>query len=230
MLGGLHSATPVELKQRLAMERAGTPFVVYRDGEGKQRFVPLSEARARVTIGRRPANDIVLDFDAEISRVHAQLERVAGDWTLSDDGLSRNGTFVNQQLVTRRVKLGDGDLILIGRTPLLFRAPSGRAGSEPTEVRAEVTLLRDVTGTRRRVLIALCRPVAGSPSAPPATNKEIADELVLSIQAVKAHVRELSRLFEVSDLPQYRKRVELAKRAVHSGLLLDAELAAPTPG
>ena len=47
----------------------------------------------RLTIGRRPSNDVALDWDSEVSRVHAALERIGEDWTVVDDGLSHNGTY-----------------------------------------------------------------------------------------------------------------------------------------
>ena len=40
-----------------------------------------------------------------------------------DDGLSRNGTFVNGERVTRRRRLLDGDELRIGSTTIRFRAP-----------------------------------------------------------------------------------------------------------
>src|SRR4051794_39544793 len=38
---GLHQATPLELLDRIAAERRGDPFVLYRDGSGRQRLIPL---------------------------------------------------------------------------------------------------------------------------------------------------------------------------------------------
>ena len=52
--------------------------------------------------------------------------------------------------------------------------------------------------TRRKILLALARPVALSAFATPATNQEIADEVSLSVDAVKAHLR---GLFEQFGLP-----------------------------
>ena len=43
----------------------------------------------------------MLDWDSEISRVHAALERIGDDWTVVDDGLSHNGTYLNGERVTR---------------------------------------------------------------------------------------------------------------------------------
>lgn len=80
-----------ELQSRIEAERRGSPFVVNRDGGGEQSIVALDELD-RLTIGRRPGNEIALEWDTEVSRVHAALERVGADWVVVDDGLSRNGT------------------------------------------------------------------------------------------------------------------------------------------
>ena len=90
-----HVATPQDLKERIAAERRGTPFLVYRDADDLQVIVDLVPTGERITIGRRPSNDVVLDWDSEISRVHAALERIGDDWTVVDDGLSHNGTYLN---------------------------------------------------------------------------------------------------------------------------------------
>jgi predicted component of type VI protein secretion system len=228
VLGGLHSASPVELKLRHEAERLGEPFVIYRDGDGTQLIVPLPQAPGRITIGRRPSNDIVLDFDKEVSRTHVELLRIGRDWCLVDHGLSRNGSFVNQDMVIARVKLRDGDVIRLGRTLLLFRAPAADHGlSEPTATTAQAAAARRTTGMRRRVLVALCRPLAGPGSAPLPTNREIAEELSLSEQAVKANLRALFSLFGVQDEPQNRKRRALAEAALRSGSLSPAELEPP---
>ena len=88
-------ATPAELREQILAGRRGTPFLVYRDGDARQVIVDLTDGRRRLTIGRRPASDIPLSCDAEVSRLHAELEYVGSSWILSDDGLSHNGTLVN---------------------------------------------------------------------------------------------------------------------------------------
>src|SRR3954454_2081629 len=90
-----HSASATELKDRIHAERRGAPFVVFRDGDGGQRIFDLADADRRITVGRRSGNDIALDWDAEVSRVPAALEPMGGAWTLVDDGLSRNGSYLN---------------------------------------------------------------------------------------------------------------------------------------
>src|SRR4051794_9490971 len=103
----LHASSPAELRDRIHAERRGTPFLVYRDGGGNQHIVDLAGGQSPLAIGRRPSNDISLPWDLGVSRVHAQLERIAGAWTLVDDGLSRNGSFVNGKRHSGRHRLVD---------------------------------------------------------------------------------------------------------------------------
>jgi hypothetical protein len=105
-----HSLSPVELAGLVAAEREGSPFVAYKDGEGELRLERLGDSE-RITIGRGAHNDIVLEWDPEVSRAHAQLDLVDDDWTIVDDGLSRNGTFVNGERIVGRRRLRDGDAV-----------------------------------------------------------------------------------------------------------------------
>ena len=84
-----------------------------------------------VTIGRRTDNHLALEWDGEVSRVHAELERVAGEWAVVDDGLSRNGTFVNGERVTGRRRLRDGDRVVFGETPVLYGCRRRACTSRP---------------------------------------------------------------------------------------------------
>ena len=87
--------TPEEQKARKAAELRGAPFLVYRDDKGAQKIVELDETAKMLTVGRRFEADIALPWDREVSRLHAQFEFRAGEWTVDDDGWSQNGTFVN---------------------------------------------------------------------------------------------------------------------------------------
>ena len=49
----LGSQTPEELEERQAALDRGEPFLLFRDGDGRQRIVSLGEAGESVTIGRR---------------------------------------------------------------------------------------------------------------------------------------------------------------------------------
>jgi Bacterial regulatory proteins, luxR family len=77
-----------------------------------------------------------------------------------------------------------------------------------------------LTDTQHRILVALCGPGRGkSGFAPPATNQEIADQVFLSVDAVKAHLRTLYRKFGIEDLPQNQKRARLVELVVEGGFL-----------
>jgi pSer/pThr/pTyr-binding forkhead associated (FHA) protein len=212
-----HTSTPAELEARLRAEREGRPFLLYRDGDGRQ-VVAVLDPATRVTIGRRPDNDIPLQWDAEVSRVHAQLEPVHSDWALIDDGLSRNGSYVNGERITGRRRLQDGDRLCFGETQLLVRAPA-HAGSLSTAVVGLRQGTIPLTPVQRRVVVALCRPLQDSAYATPATNRAIADEVHLSVDAVKAHLRVVFERLGLDELPQNQKRARLAAVALVNGLV-----------
>jgi hypothetical protein len=75
-----------------------------------------------------------------------------------------------------------------------------------------------LTDTQLGILAALCRPIAGGNHfATPATNQEIADEVFLSVDAVKGHLRTLYRKFGIEDLPHNQKRARLVELAIEGG-------------
>ena len=214
--------SPSELKRRLETERRGEPFLVYRDPESGQLLFELGD-RHRATVGRDEEADVCLAFDPGTSRLHAELERIAGDWVLIDDGLSRNGSFVNGERIHGRRRLADGDAMRFGDTLVVFRAPQ-EAGIE-TAPASDAPDAATVTAAQRRVLVALCRPFGeGGEYAAPASNKEIAAEVFLSVPSVKAHLKALFERFEVGDLPQNQKRVRLAQLALRSGVVSPRDL------
>lgn len=213
-----------ELKAEIEAERAGEPFLVYRDGVGDRRLHRLEGGPSHVTVGRRPSCGISLSWDEEVSRLHAALERVGDDWTLVDDGLSRNGSFVNGERVSGRRRLRDGDALRVGGTVMTFRAPD-QGRSKPTALGDEPLTAASLSATQRRILVALCRPFRDStPFATPSTNQQIAEEVHLSVDAVKAHLRTLFEKFDVEHLPQNQKRTRLVERAFLSGLVSDRDL------
>jgi hypothetical protein len=218
-----HARSASELKLIIETERRGLPFLLWRDPDGTQRIFSLGESRY-ATIGRRSSNEVVLSGDGEVSRTHAQLELIGEDWTLSDDGLSRNGTFVNGARITNRRRLVDGDVLVIGRTIVEFRAPS-QGSTAVTVSGAHLPRIQDLTETQRKILIALCRPFrSGDSYAAPASNQDIAREVFLGIDAVKNHLRLLFQRFEIADLPQNQKRARLVQYAFQWGLVTEKDL------
>jgi len=76
---------------------------------------PLEETL--VNIGRQSVNDLVID-DPRVSRTHAQLRAIRGNYVLSDLG-SKGGTLVNDQRVTQRI-LYPRDVISLAGVPLVY--------------------------------------------------------------------------------------------------------------
>ena len=226
MRPGPHAATASELVEQMEAERGGLPFLAYRQQDGTRRLVRLGGDVERVTVGRVSSSDLALPWDEGVSRLHALLERVGGEWTVVDDGLSRNGTYVNGERVTGRRRLKDGDKLCVGETEVLYRAPAEPTGpsDDPTLERSAPTPVT-LSEAQRRVLMALCRPFKDSSSfAAPASNQQISEELVLSVDAVKTHLRTLFGKFGVEDLPQHQKRVRLVERAFQSGVVSPRDL------
>jgi pSer/pThr/pTyr-binding forkhead associated (FHA) protein len=219
-----HAASPEELRDRIAAERRGAPFLVYRTDNGGQVLLDLGTAGDRVTIGRRATNDVPLEWDSQVSRVHAALERVGDEWAVMDDGLSHNGTWVNGERLAGRRRLSDGDTISVGATLVAFRAPGGSSASRATVSAVGPQIGELLTPAQRRVLLALCRPFKDSPYGTPATNQRIADELVVSVDTVKGTLRALFDAFGIGDLPQNEKRATLALQALRTGVVSRRDL------
>ena len=209
---------------RVTGEAVSCPLLRYTDAEGRAAEVLLTGAASRLTVGRAPENDVALTWDAEVSRLHATLEWLGGTWTVADDGLSRNGTYVNGERITGRRRLHAGDGILVGGTLLAYREYVPRR-DQATRVGADVPTLSALTGSQRAVLLALCRPFKhGSAYAVPTPNQQIGAELFLSPDAVKTHLRALFAKFGVEELPHNQKRLRLVERALRSGVVRDRDL------
>ncbi|WP_051471124.1 FHA domain-containing protein [Patulibacter minatonensis] len=213
------SSRAVTLQAILRAEAEELPFLVVSPAGGGQRIVLLEQGDEALWVGRSPACDVALDTDGQASRTHAELVRAGGDWAVADDGLSRNGTFVGAERVVGRRRLQDGDVISVGESTLAFRAP--RSAVAATTLAGDRLPARpDVTPAQRRVLVALCRPLLADPPGPtPASNREIAAELVLSDDAVRTHLKALFERARVADLAQGAKRVRLAEIAIATGIV-----------
>jgi pSer/pThr/pTyr-binding forkhead associated (FHA) protein len=219
MADGTRPATGRELQAQIHAERRGIPFLAYRDEQGGHVLVELDPSAAPMTVGRRPDNDLALPWDSEVSRVHAQLEAVGHEWAVVDDGLSRNGSYVNGERVTGRRRLSDGDRLCFGETAIVFRAPAEDVVVVTTSIAAGPAGGMPLTEVQRRVLVGLCRPLGESAYAAPATNRAIAEEVHLSVDAVKAHLRVLFDRFGLAELPQNQKRARLAALALVHGVV-----------
>ncbi|ASM76522.1 hypothetical protein VITFI_CDS0743 [Vitreoscilla filiformis] len=75
----------------------------------------------RVTVGRRPYNDVVID-NLAVSGEHAVLHSVGGDVFIEDLN-STNGTYINGKAVKKQL-LAHNDLIEIGKYRIRYMAES----------------------------------------------------------------------------------------------------------
>jgi pSer/pThr/pTyr-binding forkhead associated (FHA) protein len=226
----MKAQSTAEVQALLQAERSAQPFLAFRDDAGSLVIHTLGPDKGLLTVGRDPSCDLALPWDDLVSRTHAVLERLGHAWTLADDGISRNGTFLNGARLSTRQRLDDGDTVRVGGTMLTFRHP-GRTDSGVTNVDSQAGGV-ELTTMQRKVLVALCRPFQGEASryAVPATNSQIAAELVLSVEAVKTHMRSLFERFQVGDLPQNQKRARVAELALEQGVVSRHELEMVPPG
>jgi general secretion pathway protein E len=94
------------------------PYLEIHTGE-TQRDLPITDKP--ITIGRHPTNMVVLT-DGMASRYHCVIEK-ASDGLRVRDLDSSNGTRVNGQVV-KTWRLGDGDVVQVGKSTLTVHAPS----------------------------------------------------------------------------------------------------------
>ncbi len=114
-----------------------TPLLIIQDRTTQEEWErPLAEDR--LVIGRDESCDLCLK-DRQVSRRHAVIQRQGEGYVIRDAG-SRNGTFLNGNLLTSPRPLQDGDEVrLAARYRILFvagesTAPLYRVGPSPRGV------------------------------------------------------------------------------------------------
>jgi hypothetical protein len=215
----LDLASPDDLEARREAEKRGEPFLLLRDDQGAQRIIGLDERAGSVTVGRRLEADIALPWDPEVSRLHAELEYKAGEWTLSDDGYSQNGTYVNGLRIYGRRRLMDGDLLRIGQTSIAFCDP-GLSGLGVTLAPGELGIAPKFSEQQQRILRALCRPLMGDGDGlKPASDADVAAATGVPEDVVTTELDHLGRAFGLQDMPAADRRAEIALLALRSGLV-----------
>jgi phosphoserine phosphatase RsbU/P len=91
-------------------------FMSTLDESGGSKRFDLKEGET--VIGRHPDCDIVVEVGA-VSRFHAKIARRGNEYVLEDQG-SRNGTFLNGQLINGGQALREGDRVRICEVELVF--------------------------------------------------------------------------------------------------------------
>jgi len=209
------SSDAADLKERIEAERTGVPFLYWKDGNQQQQIKPLDDAVARLTVGRGRDQDLTLAWDMQVSRSHALVERLGGEWFVDD--ISRNGTYVNGDRISKRHRLDHKDVMCFGATRVTFCDATSPDETGPTDRTPPESPWAPMTEMQKKVGIALCRPLVDDSSALPAGNRQIADEVGLGLDAVKAHLRVLYRANGLDTLPQMEKRTRLARKLLDNG-------------
>ena len=158
-------------------------------------------AGERLVIGRAPGNDVELAWDPRVSGVHAYLERRGRGWVLQDDGLSRNGTFVGGERLRGQHVLRDGETLRVGETVIGYCDPAARDGAGHVAVATT-----SAPGRHRGPAARAGRAVPAAARRGTGDREQRADrqELVLSLAAVKSHLRVLFDRFGCRTSPRAR--------------------------
>jgi biotin operon repressor len=158
---------------------------------------------ARATVGRATENDLVIDGDRAVSRVHAVVERLAAGWCLRDLG-STNGTFLNGQQLFVQAPLGSSDEIRVGRTRIVVGRGRDDEDLDETDVPEPPP---HVTAREYEVLLRLVQPaVSGVGIQELAPPRKIAETLGVTETAVRQHLLSLYRKFGIDVAPGPRMR------------------------
>jgi pSer/pThr/pTyr-binding forkhead associated (FHA) protein len=115
----------------------------FKDNVLSRHFVGRGQS---LTIGRRKDNDIVIE-NLAVSGHHAKIDSVGEGFVLVDLQ-SKNGSFVNEQLVSSHW-LKDGDLVSIGKHILAFSTADGAPAAAPAEI--DKTMVMDTSNYRSMV-------------------------------------------------------------------------------
>jgi FHA domain len=193
-----------------------------RFGPAGHDLVVLDEMRGRISVGKSAHNDLVIDSDPAVSRVHAMLEHVGPAWCITDVG-STNGTTVNGERLFAPRMLSDRDEIIIGRSRLIMRDAGARGDVTTEPLRAPPSR----TPGEQRVLVELCRPVlSGQAFTPPSSVRTIAEALYVTESAVKQHLDRLYDKFGIETEAGGSRRVVLANEAIQSAAVTLKDLQA----
>ncbi|MDQ4145670.1 MAG: FHA domain-containing protein [Actinomycetota bacterium] len=170
-------------------------------------------------IGRRPQETQITLDDPAVSWLHAEVTLHSGGLYLRDLG-SRNGTFVNGELVSIPTALRSGDVIRVGNTDLAFETVEDSTRSFRSQERAD---------ERELGLIGASPPVLGVPFAlePETTIGRDQATIVLREPAVSRRHARLERKGEAWSI---RDEKSTNGTFVNGRRLADGESAALRPG
>jgi DNA-binding CsgD family transcriptional regulator len=180
-------------------------------------IIDLDNAGRELAVTRASASGVA---PAPAQRVpHARLGRFGGAWVVSNFGRLQDGASLNGRPLRGSARLQDRDTLEFCGVAVMFttrgEGPNPGPGKDAYDAAPPA-----VSAAEQRVLEALARPwIAGGGLAGPATNAEVAAELVLSVHTVKSHMRKLFGKFELGEIARSRKRMALVEAAFRTGLI-----------
>lgn len=108
------------------------------------------------TLGRSPANTIQI-FDRKVSRYHAEIHHREQEFLLRDLG-SKNGTYVNEQLITADYKLQNNDRLRIGDTVFSYEVEAEPEAEKETTTRAIRLVSEPLWGETKETISVSTKP------------------------------------------------------------------------
>ncbi len=156
------------------------------------------EGKTKFVLGRSTECDIVIN-DPAVSRTHAQLLRLQGQWHV-EDLKSRNSTFVNHQAIGTRTPLREGDRIKICDFVCTFHLGPGSSALAGEPGRTQDTTLEE-SETSSTIEVALTdsreKILSAQPMSRVTTILEITSKLAQTIQLNQLFPKILDSLFEL---------------------------------
>jgi len=113
-----------------------------------------------MTIGRKASNNVPIE-NLAVSGHHAKIDSVGEEFLLTDLQ-SKNGSFVNKELVSSHW-LKDGDNILIGKHTLIFTYDEGEKQPDEAAASMDQTMVMDTD--KYRDMLAQAMPKAAKAEA-----------------------------------------------------------------
>ncbi len=121
------------------------------------------EYGGNITIGRRSTNDIVIE-NLAVSGLHAKIDSMDGGFLLTDLQ-SKNGTFVNEKLITSHW-LKEGETIMIGKHTVVFSYAENELRPQEADGGMDETMVMDTNTYRDLVAKSAPGKAAPEPKAP----------------------------------------------------------------
>jgi hypothetical protein len=115
------------------------PIITLKFRDTKIQDFTLAEGM-NLTIGRRDTNDVVIE-NLAVSGMHAKIDSIDKGYLLTDLK-SKNGTFVNGQLISTHW-LGHGDTISVGKHTLVFAYQEGEERAPASGEAMDKTMVMD---------------------------------------------------------------------------------------